>query len=60
MNEFINKVCKNGNRVRVWTTNGYQMSGVIVSAEQNYIVLDINGMEHMIYKHAISTIRKEG
>lgn len=60
MNDFINQLCDKGTRVRVWTINGYQMSGVITRAEDDYILLNVGGVESMIYVHAISTIRPEG
>ena len=59
MNEYINKACADGCRVRVWTTNGAQMAGVITMEKDKYILLEVNGVEHMVYKHAISTIRAE-
>lgn len=60
MNVFLNKFCAERQTVRIWTTNGYQMSGVITDVGEDYIIFEMNGVEQLIYKHAISTIRKEG
>ncbi|GGI41916.1 RNA chaperone Hfq [Mammaliicoccus stepanovicii] len=39
----------------VFLLNGFQMKGKIVNFDDKVVVLDIQGKENLIYKHAIST-----
>ena len=40
----------------VFLTNGFQMRGVIRGFDSFVVILDSDGKQQMIYKHAISTI----
>lgn len=40
----------------VFMVNGFQMRGVIVHEDDDYIVINSDGKRKMLYKHAISTI----
>lgn len=42
--------------VVVYTINGYQIRGVIVHNDDDYIVVLSSGKNKMLFKHAISTI----
>ncbi len=42
--------------VTVFLMNGFQLKGNIVSFDDNAIILSSQGVQRMIYKHAISTI----
>lgn len=55
----INQLYDERRRVRIYTTNGYQMVGYITGIEDDCIVFEMNGVEQIVYKHAISTIRPE-
>lgn len=56
MEIFINQCVDSGDMVRIITTNGFQLRAVILINALEHIVVDYNGDEAMIYKHAISTI----
>lgn len=59
MNDYVNRLCESGAVVRIWTVNGYRMTGTMAGFGEDYILLSINGVVNMIFKHAISTIREE-
>ena len=42
--------------VTVFMVNGFQMRGVIVDYDSFVILLDAEGKQEMVYKHAVSTI----
>lgn len=42
--------------VMIFLTNGFQMRGIIRGFDNFVVILDSDGKQQMIYKHAISTI----
>ena len=42
--------------VTVFLMNGFQMRGIITGYDPFVVVLDTDGQQQVIYKHAISTI----
>lgn len=53
---FLN-ACRNDKQEHtIITTNGFQMRGKITRFDNFVIFVHANGREHMMYKHAISTI----
>ena len=42
--------------VTVFLMNGYQIKGLILDHDDVIVVLDVEGRQQIIYKHAISTI----
>ena len=53
---FLAKTRSAGTLVTVFLMNGFQMHGVISGYDSFVVVLDSDGKQQMIYKHAISTI----
>ena len=53
---FLAKARRAGTLVTVFLMNGFQMHGVITGYDSFVVVLDSEGKQQMIYKHAISTI----
>ncbi len=47
---------KQNQQVTVFLTNGFQMRGAIRGFDSFIVVLDSDGKQQMVYKHAISTI----
>lgn len=45
-----------GQSATVFLTNGFQMRGVVRGFDAFVVLLDTDGRQQMIYKHAISTI----
>lgn len=53
---FLNSARKNKITVTVYLTNGFQLKGNVKGFDSFTVVLDCDGRQMMIYKHAISTI----
>ena len=53
---FLNKVRKENISITIFLVNGYQLKGHVKGFDNYTIVLDSEGKQHLIYKHAISTI----
>ena len=54
--EFLYSLRKERQSITVYLMNGYKLSGKIKGFDRFTVVLDNNGQEIMIFKHAISTI----
>lgn len=52
---FLNQLRKDSIPVTVYLTNGFQIRGVIKAFDNFTIIVDSEGKQQMIYKHAIST-----
>ena len=53
---FLTKVRKQTVSVTVFLMNGFQLRGVITGFDSFSLVLDSDGRQQFIYKHAVSTI----
>ena len=53
---FLNQARKDRIPVTVFLTNGFQMRGTVKGFDSYVIVLDSEGKQQLIYKHAVSTI----
>ena len=53
---FLSRVRKAGSLVTVFLVNGFQMHGTVTGFDSFVVVLDSDGKQQMIYKHAISTV----
>ena len=54
--QFLNQTRKSRTLVTVFLMNGFQMRGTITGYDPFVVVLDSDGRQQVIYKHAISTI----
>lgn len=52
---FLNQLRKESVPVTVYLTNGFQIRGQVRAFDNFTIVIDSEGKQQMIYKHAIST-----
>lgn len=52
---FLNQLRKENIGVTVYLTNGFQIRGHIRAFDNFTIVIDSDGRQQMVYKHAIST-----
>ncbi|OUM96700.1 MAG: RNA chaperone Hfq [Thermobacillus sp. ZCTH02-B1] len=52
---FLNHLRKDSVPVTVYLTNGFQIRGVVRAFDNFTIVIESDGRQQMIYKHAIST-----
>ncbi|MGE5672560.1 MAG: RNA chaperone Hfq [Mycobacterium leprae] len=53
---FLNLVRKESIPVTVYLVNGYQLKGNIRGFDNFTIVLEYEGKQQLVYKHALSTI----
>lgn len=52
---FLNQLRKESIPVTVYLTNGFQIRGLIKGFDNFTIIIESEGRQQMIYKHAIST-----
>ncbi|AQQ53687.1 RNA chaperone Hfq [Planococcus lenghuensis] len=52
---FLNQLRKNNIHVTVFLTNGFQLKGLVKSYDNFTVLLETDGRQQLIYKHAIST-----
>lgn len=53
---FLNSARKNKIPVTIYLTSGFQIRGFVKGFDSFTVVLDSDGKQMMIYKHAVSTI----
>ena len=54
--QFLNQTRKNRTPLTVFLMNGFQMRGIVTGFDSFVILLQSDGKQQMIYKHAVSTI----
>ncbi len=52
---FLNQLRKESIPVTVYLTNGFQIRGLVRAFDNFTIIVESEGRQQMIYKHAIST-----
>lgn len=52
---YLNQLRKERIAVTVFLTNGFQLRGVVKSFDNFTVLLESEGKQQLIYKHAIST-----
>lgn len=53
---FLNQVRKEGIAVTIYLVNGFQLRGLVKGFDNFTIILDTDGKQQLVYKHAVSTI----
>ncbi|HIY09493.1 MAG TPA: RNA chaperone Hfq [Firmicutes bacterium] len=53
---FLNQARKDRIPVTIYLTNGFQFKGIVKGFDSFTVVLDTEGKQNLVYKHAISTI----
>ncbi|MBR6337553.1 MAG: RNA chaperone Hfq [Ruminococcus sp.] len=53
---FLNQARKERIAVTMFLTNGYQFKGTVKGFDSYVVILDVDGKQNLVYKHAISTI----
>ena len=56
---FLNQVRKERINVTVFLTNGFRMTGAIKGFDNFAVIMEVEGRQQLIYKHAISTVSPE-
>ena len=53
---FLNQARKEKVGVTIFLMNGYQFKGIVKGFDSFIVILDCEGKQNIVYKHAISTI----
>ena len=53
---FLNRARKENIGLTIYLINGYQIKGLVKGFDNYTILLDSEGRQQLIYKHAVSTI----
>jgi len=56
IHKHLNQLRKDKSTVTMFLMNGFQLHGVVKSFDGFTVVLDSDGKQQLIYKHAISTV----
>ena len=53
---FLNQARKERSVITMFLMNGFQLHGIVRGFDNFTVVLDSDGKQQLIYKHAISTV----
>ena len=53
---FLNQARREKIMVTIYLTNGFQFKGIVRGFDSFTVILDCDGRQNLVYKHAISTI----
>jgi len=53
---FLNQVRKENLPVTIYLVNGFQLKGHIKGFDNFTVIIEFEGRQQMVYKHAISTV----
>jgi host factor-I protein len=53
---FLNQARKENMLTTVFLVNGYQIKGIVRSFDNFTLLLEVEGKQQLVYKHAVSTI----
>lgn len=53
---FLNQARKEKILVTIFLMNGFQFKGMVKGFDSYIVILDCDGKQYVVYKHAISTI----
>ena len=53
---FLNVARRNKTPLTIYLTNGFQFKGVVKGFDNFTVILEGDGKQNLVYKHAISTI----
>ncbi|GAA0449055.1 MAG: RNA chaperone Hfq [Bacillota bacterium] len=53
--QYLNQLRKNHISVTVFLTNGFQLRGIIKAFDNFTVLMETDGKQQLIFKHAIST-----
>ncbi|HID79062.1 MAG TPA: RNA chaperone Hfq [Aquifex aeolicus] len=54
--QLLNKAIEENKPVTVYLTRGNRITGYVKSFDRFCILLEVNGEEQLIFKHAVSTV----
>lgn len=53
---FLNQARKERIPVTIFLMNGFQFKGIVKGFDNYVVILDCDGKQYLVYKHAISTV----
>ena len=53
---FLDRVIREEMQMVLFLMNGYQLRGVITGYDDSVVVIETDGKQQVVYKHAISTM----
>ena len=53
---FLNQARRERSQITMFLMNGFQLHGIVRGFDNFTVVLDSDGRQQLIYKHAISTV----
>jgi host factor-I protein len=53
---FLNQVRKERIPVTIYLVNGFQIKGAVKGFDNFTVIIELEGKQQMVYKHAISTV----
>ncbi|MGN0587801.1 MAG: RNA chaperone Hfq [Oscillospiraceae bacterium] len=53
---FLNQARKDKTAVTIYLTNGFQFKGIVKGFDSYIVILECEGKQELVFKHAISTI----
>jgi host factor-I protein len=53
---FLNQARRENMLTTVFLVNGYQIKGIVRSFDNFTLMLEVEGKQQLVYKHAVSTI----
>ncbi len=53
---FLNQIRKENLPVTIYLVNGFQLKGLVRGFDNFTVIVEFEGRQQMVYKHAISTV----
>lgn len=53
---FLNQVRKDKIAVTIYLVNGFQIKGMVKGFDNFTVIVELDGKQQLVYKHAISTV----
>jgi len=53
---FLNQIRKDKTLVTIYMINGFQIKGIVKGFDNFTVIVELDGRQQMVYKHAISTV----
>lgn len=53
---YLNQIRKDKTLVTIYMINGFQIKGIVKGFDNFTVIVELDGRQQMVYKHAISTV----
>lgn len=53
---FLNQIRKDKVLVTIYMVNGFQIKGIVKGFDNFTVIVEMDGRQQLVYKHAISTV----